>query len=86
MISMRAMGVENDIDTVLDRIQQLRDEIVVLVPIGAEENYDWLNVRNENGEQDWEGQMEKLKDLCLSLLDATYKLEAYEYTRGVLQS
>lgn len=86
MISMRAMGVENDIDEELDRIQQLRDQIVELVPADAEENYDWLNVRDENGNREWEPKIDKLKGLCLSLLDATYNLEAYEYTRTVLQS
>lgn len=86
MISMRAMGVENNIEEELDKIQQLRDKLIELIPVDDNENYDWLNVRDEYGDQNWEEQIDKLRSLSLALLQAANDLDCYNYARSVLQS
>ena len=91
MISMRAMGLENRIDDEFERFAKLRGELEKLVPaeVNAEDNMAWVyggmddeGWRDEDVDQD--EQIEDVRAVLLELLDSTYKLEGFLYTRGVL--
>lgn len=99
MISMRAMGLENDIEKEIERFQRLKQKLdgVVKPDVLAEDKVAWLygemkdfggdigECRDDDDVDKYE-QTETVRTTLLELLDSVYTLEGLLYTRGVLMN